>query len=537
MRLTDYNDYGTVARAVSEARSSAENQVLEATLPLLYQRSGAIDADDPLYSELTRSHTDLPQYDHDRQMAVALYLSTANPFAKRYIDILEAFTMGDGPVPMAPDKSVSSLVRDFWYNDYNEMDMYSLQFARELAIYGEQLVSIHNFDDGNTADAPDIFVDGLMAVQRIDPLRIYKVKPLKYDDYKLDSVILRKDNYAGMVEDEDDPKLRLRLARETLINGKRRLVDGHTLFFKLNSVGTSTRGIGDLYTLADFLHLFRWYQFNMAKKLNHLSTFIFDVVVQGANRQKLAEVEADLMKRQLKSGSVFVHNEGTTLEPKFVNMGDTGSGMIDVNNSLFGTIVTGSGLPAHWAAGLSSTGRSVAEAAHDPAMKWLVTRQAKIRHYLSKMIRMQIDFAMVSNNLAAGSNEQFKLVFPKLALRDFQRSAGAAARIVMVIRDLVDAGLMPREVADRFIPLAFEQAGMIDTVGKLEGDDGSSGSSAPTSSDGDMNTSESIHISKHLRVLEDVVDETLGSGQWPTEKAKEIVKNEIKDLIIYHLVE
>lgn len=98
--------------------------------------AGTVDADDWSFKSLTQSTTDLPNVTQDRQYLVSAYLYQSNPFAHRYVDLLTAFTMGEGPVPLAAEQNVQDVIDEFWKNEHNDWEMRSIQFARELSIYG-----------------------------------------------------------------------------------------------------------------------------------------------------------------------------------------------------------------------------------------------------------------------------------------------------------------------------------------------------------------------------------------------------------------
>ena len=516
----------------------------ENALPFLYTQSGLVDSDDRLYTSLGRSYTDLDKFTQDRHHGVCLFLATTNPFASRFVSLMESFVAGEGPVPMAADPNVKTLIDDFWFNEWNKMQDRSISLTRELAIFGEQLMRLTSFGEADTtsedgakmaAEVPDIFVDGLLGIQTIDPIRIYDVVPSKFDNQNVVAVRLKRKSLDGGKSDTD-PALRIPIAKEKLDSeGKRRLVDGNGLWLKINSAVTSTRGLSDLYPLADYLGLYSQIQFNMAEQANQRSFWFYDVMLEGATDQAIRDFRIQLLKHPPQPGSVQVHNEKATLEPKNVQLSG-GSEIGDINNAMFSTIITGLGWPSHWT-GLTSSGRSVAEAAHDPALKLFTTRQAKIRNILMKVLRIQVDYAAMKGRFGGVSNlnEQYKLIFPKLAMRDFQRSGGVVARLAQALRDSVDQDLIDPKVARMILAKGFELAGVLDgdvSTMDIVNAEPNNADRAP-----EPTTTESIRMSRMLAPIEEAIDDVLGSRNYPDEAVQEQIRRQWHDLMVYHLID
>lgn len=494
------------------------------SLQSFYQGSdinqGFVDSDDWKFTSQATSRTDLPKITQGRQITVSTYLYQSNPFAHRYIELLTAFTMGEGPMLIAADANVQHLLNEFWENHHNQWPNRSIQYSRDLAIHGDNTFT---FGELYTSDRIPI-----IGVQYVNPLDVKHVLPSKKDKFTMDKIILHK--RALGVKTQDDPALRISLLRdEQDQNGIRRLV-GDGVFHRINNMSDSTRGISDLFPLSDWLQLYNEYQFNLGERLNHMTMYFFDVVFKDASKEEIREFKRNLLLDPPKPGSMIVHNDRVEMSPKSVELG--GADLVDVGNSFFGTIITGLGFPSHWTGMAGGGGRTAAEASHDPVFRHFLLRQGQIRRNLSEIIRYQIDIA-IGSGMETVTNEKFKLVFPKLGIRDFQRAGGAAARIAQALRDTVEVGLIDKATASELILLAFEQVGL----NKQEF------VAATKEGENPVATTESIHINEShttrevLSGIENAVDTVIADGKLPSGKDSEMIKNELYRLITFHTIE
>tara|TARA_R110000824_G_scaffold30868_5_gene101019 strand:- start:1101 stop:2639 length:1539 start_codon:yes stop_codon:yes gene_type:complete len=502
-------------------------KVEEATsLDYMYLDSGSTkggtDSDDFKFMPMTQSQSDIPQVMQDRAFTVCFYLYQTNPLAHKFVHLLEAFTMGDGPVPIAADPAVQELLDEFWNNEHNDMVDRSMEFSRELSIYGEQTYLYGKLYDDES--------DPIIGLQMVNPRSVMGVAPSPFDRRTMSTLQLNKSVIPGVTED-DDPQLIKQILTETKIDGVRRLT-GDALFYRINNAADSTRGLSDLYPLADWLQLYSEYQFNMAERLNHMSMYFFDVVLEDADEAAIAKFRQELQRRPPKPGGIIVHSQTAQMNLKNVDM-KGGSELVDVSKSFFGTVATGLGWPAHWTS-LGSDGRAAAEAANDPIYKLFASRQSMIKRSLSKFARLQIDKAVQEGHLQGIKSEQFKLLFPRLGMRDFQRAGGTAARIAQALRDSVQAGLLPADVANKFLLSTLEQIGIVkqdfDTQGLLSPKE----SVIPVLPTDAIASNDHKYIDR-LSAIENTIDEVLESKTLASNETKESVTSEWLRIFTYCL--
>lgn len=490
---------------------------------------GGIDSDDWRFrnSGTARISSDIPSLTQDKHFAVSTYLYQSNPFAHRFVELLNAFTLGEGPVPVAADSAVQDLIDEFWYNDWNDWPNRAMSFGRDLAVYGEQAYMWGELETLNGIP--------LLGVQYINPRDIARVVPSRLDRSIPELILLKRGTLPDTNDTTDNPKLKLSVVKgQRDKTGKRRLV-GDAFLYRINNVADSTRGLSDLFPLADWLQIYNEYQFNMAERLSHMTMYFFDVLYKDASEEEILKFRERLIRQPPRPGTYVVHNDRATIEPKVVDL--AGGDLVDVSNSFFSTVITGLGWPTHWT-GLPSSGRGVAEAASDPVLRHFSTRQAFLRSSLSKMVKLQIDIAVASGAFTV-ANEDFKLLFPKLGLRDFQRAGGTAARISQALRDAVETGLLDQATASRLLLLAFEQAGLmredfdrIDMrVKKAEDDDSGDTVTVPPVKES------SRHVGSLVTAIESVIDESLALKSLPAPGDKERIKADFLHLLTYHMTD
>jgi len=92
------------------------------------------------------------------------YLYDRNPLAKRLINVMKVFLVGEGLGVHAEDADVQEVIDDFWNDPQNSMDINLPEYVKELAIFGEQLFQVSRNP-----------IDGRVRLWYIDPWEIFSV--------------------------------------------------------------------------------------------------------------------------------------------------------------------------------------------------------------------------------------------------------------------------------------------------------------------------------------------------------------------------
>lgn len=477
--------------------------------------SGGIDPDDWKFVDYRdRTGNDLPADLQAKHTATVAYLYQSNPIAHRYIEVLKAFTMGDGPVPIASNTGLQELLDEYWYNPHNRWQVRSIDYAADLAIYGEQAYMFGNLYERDANPK-------ILGVQYIDPADIRAVIPSSLDKYTPNEMWLNKRVFPGITR-QDDARLKkkiVQLSRET-----RNLLEGDVFYAKINNVGGAARGLSDLFPLADWMQLYNNYQFSMGERLTHLSTYFFDVVMEGVDEGELLKLREQLLLQPMKPGTFIVHNDRAQLKPVTIDL--QGNQLTEVGNGFFNVITTGLGVPAHWTGQGGDGGRSIAEAAADPVFRFFSSRQTYMKEFLSDMIRMQVQIE--SDGPKISPKDEFKLVFPRLGMRDLQRSGGAAARIVQALRDSVEFGILDRSIASTLLLSLFEEIGL-----KKPDTDMSPKEALPLADPNVMaDSKESMQL---LESIEGAVDEHIEGRTLGTDEEKALATRDWYQLLAFSL--
>ena len=113
---------------------------------------------------------------------------------------------------------------------------------------------------------------------------------------------------------------RLRIAQTIPALVQTRSYDGDCFYFAMNQAKSATRGISELFSLADWVDIFDQTVFDFLDKVHFLNSFVWDYTLKGADDAKVADYVKYLRKNPPKQGGFQVHNdqvEMQTLTPDF----------------------------------------------------------------------------------------------------------------------------------------------------------------------------------------------------------------------------
>jgi len=95
--------------------------------------------------------------------------------------------------------------------------------------------------------------------------------------------------------------------------------------------------------------------------------------------------------------------------------------------------------------------------AQEPSFRRLIARQNKIREILEEILKLAIQIKL---GLLPTGVTPFSIRMPKIAIRDFQRLSGAFSKATGAILNSLQAGIMDRDEARKFILTLAEQMGL-----------------------------------------------------------------------------
>lgn len=367
-------------------------------------------SEDSLWRSLTTNQDrDLNLLTQRRMQDIAFYLYDSNPMAKRIIDILKDFIVGDGFRYSVVDPEVKEVIDEFWNDPDNNLDMEIETDVAELHIFGELCLPVWV----NSAN-------GAVKLEYIDPKTILKIKKDPNNTKINKTLIWRKPS--GSVERE----LRIiNIDKNTRSKTYGRLV-GDCFYFTINKVSSATRGRSELLCLADWLDGYDQFLFARLERAFLLNNFIWDIQCEGMNKGELEEFVKTLATPR--PGSIRAHNEKITWKaetPKLESADASEEARLFKQQ-----ILGGAGFPELWFGETSSTTRATALETSLPVLKRLRSRQRVIKYQLQYIINFVIDQAIIAKRLKENVDRRFKIIPFPIVSRDNKGTAEAMNGLV-----------------------------------------------------------------------------------------------------------
>lgn len=409
----------------------------------------SVDADEDQWRPLSGNHArDLEPMKQDRMQKLAKFLWESNLLADRIIELPLAFILGDGVKLTSPDTEAQTVLDKFWYDPINKMDLSLIEFARELALFGEQCYPVFvNQVNGHVrlgyldpAEIDKVITDPDNARQ---PIGVHTKKDTK-GNYRKYRVIIN----AG----EDVFGTRARRKRKTY-------TDGDCFYFRIRGLASGSRGRSDLLPQMDWLDAYDQFLFGDLDRVAALRAFFWDVTIKGATQP-----ECDARAKSLSlptSGGTRVHNESETwaaVTPE-IQSSDTSTAGRTFRNHVLG----GATIPEHWFGGGGDVNRSTAGEMDEPTFKILGMRQRHIKYMLEEIGTFVIyQWAEKAGRRNVVDNPDYWVTceLPEMVQRDTTKYAAALQQVVTAVVALINAKLITREVAIELIVSTAKRLGV-----------------------------------------------------------------------------
>jgi hypothetical protein len=436
---------GWLSSAVSWLAGSTIDRLVAVKLAEALPGAGGIDSDESLYRRLTGSAgRDLTPVTHARQQQIAHYLARTNPFARWLLNTTRDFVCGEGVTVKAADPAIQQVLTACWDDPINRMALKWPEKVRELGLFGEQCWPV--FVNQST---------GLMRLGYIDPSCIKEVVHDPDNAEEAIGVIMKdtteqpgkKLRILKGGEDEDlfaSTALRLRMEE---------FIDGDCFFYAINKASAGeTRGISDLFALADWLDGYEQLIWNTLDRTGFINAFCWDVTLEDFTEPQIAD-----WKRKNpppKPGSLFAHNQKVKMQAVTPDLQSEDS---ERHARIFRNHILGaSGFPEHWYGGGGDVNRATAAEMGTPTYKALQSRQLVTRYILQDILTMQVREAQTRRSeLRRVEDVSFEIMMPRLSILDLVKAATAlkdiaAAAIVAQDRQWID----PEQAARLFAAAA-----------------------------------------------------------------------------------
>ncbi|HWR37019.1 MAG TPA: hypothetical protein VN622_14245 [Clostridia bacterium] len=409
------------------------------------------DSEDARSTRITSSKTrrDLNPLMHEKMQQVCYYLSSTTPFGKRIVEIITSFVVGEGFDVIAKDQRVQDVVKRFWTDGINDIEKNLSEYSDELSRFGELCLPV--------AVNP---VDGMVRLGYIDPQDIDCIEygRLQTQDGDTDISFPVAVRLKQRMFEKEPRRLRIvRLDEDSSSESFGQLV-GDCFYFAVNKSKSASRGISDLFCLADWIDVLDQMIFDFADKVRLLNSFIWDVTLNGADQKAVDEYTRKLTKNPPRQGGVQVHNEGVKFETRTPDF--KGADMAESAQMVKKYGLGGIGLPPMFFADPVDANRSTAAEMEGPTGKKLTERQNVIKRIVRALVNFVIDQAIAHGVLPEDVDRGFDIQAPDLLIRDMQKSGATLAQTGSALALAEDRGWIQGETAARAFHIMLSQLGV-----------------------------------------------------------------------------
>jgi hypothetical protein len=394
-----------------------------------------------------------------RLYADALEAWRGNPYAKRIIDLITDYTVGDGLTPLAPGE-IGRFVDTFWHHPQNRLDLRLPELVDELSRAGDLFLVL--FRNG---------IDGMSYVRAVPKSEIIEIVTAENDWERETAYIVRADAAAG------DTKYEIRNTGGEglppgLVSRISNFVSGGRVFlspdhpdavaaeavmvhYSINRPVGARLGESELVSVLPWLrHYSRMLEDRV--RLNWAArAFLWFVSVPTGRVGEKAEQYA----APPEPGSIVVHDDGEQWRLQAPNLHG-----LDAQHDLRAlrqAIAAGSGQPPHWHGDGGDINRAVAQAMQDPALRRLRRRQRHVQHIVVDLCATAYSRAYeIGRARRRPDHTLIRVDLPDISREDNESLALAAERLTAAFAQL--AGALPGwspTLAGQMLPLIFKFAG------------------------------------------------------------------------------
>ncbi len=412
-------------------------------------------SEDEGWRQLTgRQARDLPPYTQDRMIALSFSLYRQNPMAKRLVDLKVDFVLGNGIRILSEHDQTRKAIMDWWLDPYNAWPRRLHQKLKDLIIYGEWLhIPVINERSGRTW------------MTSAQPSSISRVVPSASDAGVPEIIVLKRMlRQDGTLQDEAP----IRVIRPTYnADGLATGFGGDAFLFGINMTSDNLRGVGDLFTLVDYLDLYDEILYNRAEKIAAMSAVWFDLKLEGYTQEQIeayldSEVGGKLPPRP---GALYAHNEKAELKANSPQLhADDHSADAGVIKS---HIVSSAGYPGTFFDDPGTAGRAVGAEMSEPTFRSMTSFQGLVREFL----KAEIDYALWALRRAGTLTEdpgEYHISMQRPTNRDIARIGPAMFRLSQAIEVLIAQGVIDNKQARAIVASQVNQLSISDVPFSME---------------------------------------------------------------------
>ena len=386
-----------------------------------------------------------PDSERMAQVRDALQAWRGNPYAKRIIDIITDYTVGDGITPVAPGE-IGRFVDGFWHHAQNRLDLRLPDLMDELSRSGDLFLALFR----NPAD-------GMSYVRAVPKSEILDIVTAENDWEREIAYVVRGDELRA-TSDEFGAQSSPLTGGRVFLSPQNPDAAGAEVVMVHYSINRPVGALLGESELASILPALRWYgrMLEDRVRLNWAArAFLWFVTVPTGR----VNAKAEQYGTPPEPGSIVVHDEGERWDMVAPNLRG-----LDAQHDLRAlrqAISAGSGQPPHWHGDGGDLNRAVAGAMQDPALRRLRRRQKHLQHVIVDLCHTAYGRAHEAG-LARKQPDRtaIRVDLPDISREDNESLALAAERMTGALAGLLGAlpGWSPT-LAGQMLPLVFKFAG------------------------------------------------------------------------------
>ncbi len=392
--------------------------------------------------------TDRPPDDARRQYDEALLAWRTNPYAKRIVDIITDYTVGDGLTPVAPGE-IGRFVDTFWSHPQNRLALRLPELMDELSRAGDLFLVLFR----NAAD-------GMSYVRAVPKSEVVEIETAENDWERELAYVVR----GGGDDGRPPPAAGGQqpsgggLGTTTFLSPQHpdaAAADAVMLHYSINRPVGALLGESELASILPWLRGYSRMLEDRVRLNWAARAFLWFVTVPTGR----VNAKAEQYSAPPEPGSIVVHDDGERWEMQAPNLRG-----LDAQHDLRAlrqAISAGSGQPPHWHGDGGDINRAVAGAMQDPAVRRLRRRQRHLQHIVVDLCAVAYERAYALGQARRRPDRSvIRVELPDISREDNESLALAAERMTGAMGQALAAlpGFSPT-LAGQLLPLVFKFAG------------------------------------------------------------------------------
>jgi len=379
--------------------------------------------DDRTFRRLTTSQRDLPSYQFDRQARIVYYLWQNNAMASRIIELMVDFIMGDGITWSVPCKKLDDILWEFWSDPDNDFELFQYSMVEELFLYGEFILPLMVLEPS-----------GKVKTGYIDPINVIEVVKNPFNSRIAEELRIKVENESGIPE-EKVVKV-IKRDKDVLSKTFGKLI-GDVMLFQINKVSNASRGISELYRLADWIDGLDNSLFSSLERIYHLMSYIWDVTIKDVyDKKQLEEIKQEILKEPFTPSSIHIHSDKQTINTLSPDL--KSEQITNYVELLRNFVLGGAGIPTSWY-GEGDITRATAQEQGTPVLRKLRRKQKYVKKIFEKIFEFVKEKAIDYKRIEKGKDYQnedelnIEVVMSEIAGKDIVSLINSMDGIVKVL--------------------------------------------------------------------------------------------------------